>query len=224
MLQHTSSKIPASRLMTAGLAAVALLALAPVEIVAQRPPAPPHCRRCQRLRRRRPRALAPCRPHRLPGSGCSSTAGTARAAGTSGTRGARRLRQSRLPCRRTAAASAPSSDEVVLRLKSPATEQEAVDTALRVLETQLAQIDEQAAATVRLTVDDRTELAQVRRKLEELMQMVQSQETGRPERPAAIDDADAADGGAEPPARRSWCSSSRRCSGRSPRPTRRSSG
>ena len=64
---------------------------------------------------------------------------------------------------------------MVLRLKSPATEQEAVDTALRVLETQLAQIDEQAAATVRLTVDDRAELAQARRKLEELMQMVQSQ-------------------------------------------------
>jgi chromosome segregation ATPase len=64
---------------------------------------------------------------------------------------------------------------VVLRLKSPATEQEAVDTALRVLETQLAQVDEQAAATVRLTVDDHAELAQVRRKLEELMQMVQSQ-------------------------------------------------
>ena len=64
---------------------------------------------------------------------------------------------------------------MVLRLKSPATEQEAVDTALRVLETQLAQVDEQAAATVRLTVDDHAELAQVRRKLEELMQMVQSQ-------------------------------------------------
>ncbi len=64
---------------------------------------------------------------------------------------------------------------MVLRLKSPATEQEAVDTALRVLETQLAQVDEQAAATVRLTVDDRAELAQARRKLEELMQMVQSQ-------------------------------------------------
>jgi len=62
----------------------------------------------------------------------------------------------------------------VLRLKSPATEQEAVDTALRVLETQLAQIDQQAAADVRLTVDDRTELAQARRKLEELMQVVQS--------------------------------------------------
>ena len=43
------------------------------------------------------------------------------------------------------------------------------------LETQLAQVDEQAAATVRLTVDDRAELAQARRKLEELMQMVQSQ-------------------------------------------------
>ena len=63
---------------------------------------------------------------------------------------------------------------MVLRLKSPATEKEAVDTALRVLETQLAQIDEQAAS-IRLSVDDRSELVQVRRKLEELMQVVQGQ-------------------------------------------------
>ena len=44
------------------------------------------------------------------------------------------------------AASPPRSDEVVLRLKSPATESEAVENALRVLQTQLRQIDEQTAA------------------------------------------------------------------------------
>jgi septal ring factor EnvC (AmiA/AmiB activator) len=62
----------------------------------------------------------------------------------------------------------------VLRLKSPATEKEAIDTALRVLQTQLAQVDDQAtAAAARLLSEQEfNELAQTRRSLEELVQLV----------------------------------------------------
>jgi vacuolar-type H+-ATPase subunit I/STV1 len=63
---------------------------------------------------------------------------------------------------------------VVLRLKSPATEQEAVDTALRVLETQLAQVEQQAANVQVTTLSD-AEMQQIRRKLEEMMTLVQGQ-------------------------------------------------
>jgi chromosome segregation ATPase len=65
----------------------------------------------------------------------------------------------------------------VIRLKSPATESEAVNSALFFLATQLAQIDDQAGKAARLTVDDRTELAQARRKLEELVRLVENQAT-----------------------------------------------
>ncbi len=64
----------------------------------------------------------------------------------------------------------------MLRLKSPSTESEAIDNALRVLETQLVQIDEQvAAASARLTEQDRSDLAQTRRSLEELVRLVTAQ-------------------------------------------------
>jgi hypothetical protein len=63
---------------------------------------------------------------------------------------------------------------VVLRLKVPASEQEAIDTAMRVLETQLAQVEQQAA-NVQLTTLSDAELQQVRRKLEEMMALVQGQ-------------------------------------------------
>ena len=175
MLQHTSSKMASrtSRMMTAGLAAAALLALAPVEIVAQRPPAPPAL----------PALPAPPAPpaagaRALPPAPPQAPAAPALPAPPAPPAQAAPAAPVALPVAPPLPPQPPlppSSDEVVLRLKSPATEQEAVDTALRVLETQLAQVDEQAAATVRLTVDDHAELAQVRRKLEELMQMVQSQ-------------------------------------------------
>jgi chromosome segregation ATPase len=70
--------------------------------------------------------------------------------------------------------SPPNSDEVVLRLKSPATEQEALDTAVRVLETQLAQVEQQAANVQVTTLSD-AELDQIRRKLEEMIALVQGQ-------------------------------------------------
>lgn len=63
----------------------------------------------------------------------------------------------------------------MLRLKSPTTESEAIENALRVLETQLAQIDDQTAASARLTAEDRSELAQARRKLEELLLVMRNQ-------------------------------------------------
>ena len=175
MLQHTSSKSPSrtSRLMMAGLAAAGLVALAPVEIVAQRPPAPPAL----------PALPAPPAPpaagaRALPPAPPEAPAAPAPPAPPAPRAQAAPAAPAALPVAPPLPPQPPlppSSDEVVVRLKSPATEQEAVDTALRVLETQIAQIDEQAAATLRLTVDDRAELAQVRRKLEELVQMVQSQ-------------------------------------------------
>jgi chromosome segregation ATPase len=66
----------------------------------------------------------------------------------------------------------------VLRLKSPATESEVVATALRVLETQLAQVADQAA-NAQLTIEGRNELAQARRKLEELVRAVSGQPASR---------------------------------------------
>jgi beta-lactamase regulating signal transducer with metallopeptidase domain len=175
MLQHTSSTT-VSRVMTAGVTAVALLALAPVEIVAQRPQAPPAPQALPALPAPPAPPAAPAASIRpLPPAPPQTPAAPAAPA----------LPPAPPPALVAPAVPVapapplppppPSGDEVVLRLKSPATEQEAVDTALRVLETQLAQIDQQAAADVRLTVDDRTGLAQARRKLEELMQVVQSQ-------------------------------------------------
>ena len=56
-----------------------------------------------------------------------------------------------------------------MRLKSPATEQEAIANAMRVLETQMAQVDGQIAAQKLLSADDRAALARARGQLEELV-------------------------------------------------------
>ena len=139
MLQHTSSTT-VSRLMTAAVAATALLALAPVEMVAQNPPAPPALPALPAAPAppappaASARALPPAAPQRpapaaAPLPPAAPTAPSAPAAPVAP-----------LPPLPPQPPPPPSSDEVVLRLKAPATEQEAIDTATRVLATQLAQI------------------------------------------------------------------------------------
>ena len=67
----------------------------------------------------------------------------------------------------------------MLRLKSPTSEGEAIENALRVLQTQLKQIEEQtAAASGQLTGQERRELEQTRRSLEELVRVVGAQAVG----------------------------------------------
>jgi beta-lactamase regulating signal transducer with metallopeptidase domain len=178
MLQHTSSTT-VSRMMTATVAATALLALAPVEIVAQRPPAPPAL----------PALPAPPAPPAPPSANARALPPAAPAAPAPPASPAQTAPAAPLPPLPPMAPSAPmprpaplpprppsppNSDEVVLRLKSPATEQEALDTAVRVLETQLAQVEQQAANVQVTTLSD-AELDQIRRKLEEMMALLQGQ-------------------------------------------------
>ena len=192
MLQHTSSTT-VSRLATAAVAAAALLAVAPVEIVAQRlpdppalpalpaPPAPPAL----------PAATARALPPAAPVAPAPPIAPIPPARPVSPAQAAAPAPPAPAPPSAPAAPMAPmgpmppaaplppqppsppSGDEVVLRLKVPATEQEAIDTAVRVLETQLAQIEQQAA-NVQVTIGD-AELQQIRRKLEEMMALMQGQ-------------------------------------------------
>ena len=175
MLQHNSSTT-VSRMMTATVAAASLLALAPVEIVAQRPPAPPvlpaqpapPSASARALPPAAPAAPAPPAPPAAPAQAAAPAAPLPPAAPMAPA--APLPPVAPLPPQPP---PPPSSDEVVLRLKSPATEQEAFDTAVRVLETQLAQVEQQAA---QIDIGD-AELAQVRRKLEEMLTMVRSQAT-----------------------------------------------
>jgi beta-lactamase regulating signal transducer with metallopeptidase domain len=163
MLQQVSSKTT-PRALTACVAVAALLTLVPVEIVARASQAP---------------ALPPLPP--LPPAQVAQPAPPAPAP----PRSPRPVTPPAPPAQAAPAAplappppappAPPRSDEVVLRLKSPTTESEAVDTALRVLETQLAQVDAQAAAGTRLAKGNTDELEQARRKLQELVRIVQEQ-------------------------------------------------
>jgi bla regulator protein blaR1 len=213
MLQDIPSRTT-SRLLTAFVAAAAVLALAPVRLVAipaqdlpalpavPALPAPPAARPAP-LPPLAPLAVAPATPAppALPATPPAPPAPPARP----GTRAAAlppappqppalpappgTLHPVAPPLPAAPAAPAPPqappppppprSDEVVLRLKSPATESEAVENALRVLQTQLRQIEEQTAAASRqLSAEDRDVLAQTRRKLEELVLVMQNQARG----------------------------------------------
>jgi beta-lactamase regulating signal transducer with metallopeptidase domain len=189
MLQHTASTT-ASRLMTAAVATAALLVLAPLELVAQRPPDPSPAL---------PALPAPPSPPAAPAAGARALppaapvppappAGPAQAAAPAPPAAPQAPAAPASPATPTAPAAPmapaaplpplppppPSGDEVVLRLRVPASQQEAMDTALRVLETQLAQI-EQRAANVQATTLSGAELDQIRRKLEEMMTAIRAQ-------------------------------------------------
>ena len=194
MLQHIPSKTT-SRLLTACVAAAAVLTLAPVRLVAiptqelpalpaapalPAPPAPPAT-----LAPLAPLATAPAVPA-LP-----ARPGTARAAALPPAAPQIPALPAPPPPPAPPAPAAPvaipvappppqappppRSDEVVLRLKSPSTESEAIENALRVLQTQLAQIDQQAVASGQLTAQERRDLEQTRRSLGELVRLVGAQ-------------------------------------------------
>ena len=202
MLQHIPSRTT-SRLLTACVAAAAVLMLAPVRLVAiptqelpalpalpaaPAQPAPPAARPAT-LPLLPPLAVLPAAPARPARPG--SRAALAPAAPQVPALPAPPPPAPPAPAAPVAIPVAlpppqgppppppPRSDEVVLRLKSPATESEAIENAVRVLQTQLRQIEEQTAAASRqLTAEDRSDLARTRRKLEELVQVMQNQARG----------------------------------------------